>query len=112
FKRSADYANRAVTIVSELLEIAREFGALTKPNPCARIERRPIPKTDLVMPAPEQFLKFLECLQFGSSYAPKQLMGHVRDYVTALASTGVRKSEAARLTTDHVDLEKWVINLP
>ncbi|HXJ55325.1 MAG TPA: site-specific integrase, partial [Verrucomicrobiae bacterium] len=110
--RHHDYANRAVWILREMFEIAREFGAYTRANPTGRMELLSGPRQDLVMPTDEQMAALIEELRHGEPHAPKAVMEQVADYCQGLAWTGLRRNEALALRREHVDLEAWRIYLP
>ncbi len=93
-----------LAVERECLVPARDGSIVTDRLKAARIQ---IPQ--YLIPTPEQFAKIL------SYYDEVWWRGdgkHGRDLVEGLSYTGLRKSEAAALRADWIDLKAWTIHLP
>lgn len=105
-KGSATRHNGAVGILRAILQVGVVSGVMPS-NPAQLIERRSVRPEKPTLPTREQFEKMLEAIRKSGSRHSKPCA----DFVAGLAYTGLRLSEANRLTWQDVDVEKGTLKV-
>jgi integrase len=106
---SATAYNNTIGIVKSACEIAMEFGARLD-NPAETLKRVTVKPKPLVLPNSEQFKKFVESVGNGGGNR-NRFSQPCAFFVQFLAYGGFRKSEAANIRWQDVDLEKGTITV-
>jgi integrase len=101
---AASVVNNSIGTLRAIFDEAIERGARFS-NPAARLKRIPIRQRPLVLPTRVQFLDFIEAI--GSAGAPQSR--DCAEFVSFLAYSGLRKTEAKFVTWSDVDFESGEI---
>jgi integrase len=92
--------NNAVAGLRHVFELAKDAGIIYG-NPAEKLDRAPVRAKQLTLPSGDQFLQIVDAVQRAGGWCSRDCA----DFLSGLAFTGCRKSEASQITWRDVDFD-------